>query len=253
VKFEEGQFLIVRCPSCSLLYLGNPPSEDSLYDDYYRSSDPDPGQYRSDSTDPFLREFHAINSQRVARLRSLSQAGRLLDVGCGRGQFLKTARECGYDVRGIDVSERAVAYARDHFGVKAEARSLGDVAASGERFDLVTMWHVLEHFLDPLEALGHIRRMLRPGGFCVVEVPNLRSLKFVLSRTKWEGGNHPLYHRSFFTSSSLREALVRAGYREVRRMRWSYAVPGRSGAYEGVKRVLDAAGLDAFLDFVARG
>ena len=247
----EGELLVVRCPSCSLVYLGNPPPEERLYDGYYSSSDPDPGLYRADSSDPHLRELYAINSQRLARLGRIMPAGRLLDIGCGRGQFLKSAREQGYETRGIDVSERAVAYAREHFGLRCDVRPLEEVAASDERFDLVTLWHVLEHFVNPVEALGQIRRMLRPGGLCVVEVPNLRSLKFMLSGSRWEGGNHPLYHRTFFTSPGLRQMLVRCGYARVSRMRWSYAVPGRSGAYELVKRALDVAAMDAFLDFIA--
>jgi SAM-dependent methyltransferase len=233
------------------VYLGNPPPEDQLYDDYYRSSDPDPDLYRTDSGDPHLRELHAINSQRIARIHHIMPAARLLDIGCGRGQFLKTAQEHGYEAYGIDVSGRAVGYAREHFGVRCDVRSLEEVSASTERFDLVTLWHVLEHFVRPLEALGQVRRILRPGGLCVIEVPNLRSLKFMLSGKRWEGGNHPLYHRTFFTSSSLRQVLGRSGYTGVRRVRWSYEVPGRSGAYEGLKRALDVAGLDAFLDFTA--
>lgn len=252
VTLKEGPFLVVKCPSCSLVYLGNPPPEGRLYDDYYRSSDPDPDLYRTDSTDSHLRELHAINIQRVTRLHPLMPAGRVLDIGCGRGYFLKTARDHGYEVYGIDVSERAVAYGRQHFGVRADVRSLEEVADAGELFDVISLWHVLEHFVSPCEALQQVRRMLGPRGVCVIEVPNLHSLKFMLSRTKWEGGNHPLYHRTFFTSSSLRRALVRSGYTGVRRVRWSYRVPGRSGAYEGMKQALNMVGLDAFLDFIAR-
>jgi SAM-dependent methyltransferase len=234
------------------VYLGNPPPEDRLYDDYYRASRPDPAGYRADAADPHLRELHAINVQRVARVRALAPSGRLLDVGCGRGHFLLTARAAGYEVSGVDVSEGAVGYARKHFGLNADTRTLRDVAETGARFDVVTLWHVLEHFVDPMQALESVGRVLAPGGLLVVEVPNLHSLKFVLAGKKWVGGNHPLYHRTFFTAQTLRLMLVRAGFVGARRMRWSYAVPGRSPAYERVKRALDLAGMDAFLDFTAR-
>jgi 2-polyprenyl-3-methyl-5-hydroxy-6-metoxy-1,4-benzoquinol methylase len=52
--------------------------------------------------------------------------------------------------------------------------------------------HVLEHFVNPYEVLAQIRSLLKNGGVCVIEVPNLRSLKFMLAKTKWKGGNHPL-------------------------------------------------------------
>jgi predicted SAM-dependent methyltransferase len=116
---------------------------------------------------------------------------------------------------------------------------------------VITLWHVLEHLADPIDGLRQARQALKPGGLCVVEVPNLRSPKFMLSKTKWRGGNHPLYHRTFFTASSLRAAFVRAGYAVSRRMRWSYRLPDMGRAYSAMKRALDAAALDSFLDFVA--
>ncbi len=238
--------------SCRLTFLGNPPPEDELYEDYYDGSDLDASEYRADSPDAAQRELFAINRQRVERIGRVKRGGKLLDVGCGRGQFVRSAQEAGFEASGIDVSQRAIAYARDRFGVEAQVLDLHDLARSGKTFDVVTMWHVLEHFVDPFDVLRTVRTMLAPDGLCVVEVPNLHSLKFVLSKTKWEGGNHPLYHRTFFTSATLRRAFADAGFRDVRRQHWSYHVPGRSGAFEQVKRGLDAVGLDAFLDVTGR-
>ncbi len=252
VRFREDQFDVVRCARCGLTFLANPPLDDELYEEYYGGPDLDASAYRADSPDATQRELFAINRQRVERIERLTTERRLLDVGCGRGQFVRSALDAGFAATGIDVSQRATAYARDRFGVDARVRELREVAASGETFGVVTLWHVLEHFADPFEVLRHVRALLTPGGICVVEVPNLHSLKFVLSRSKWEGGNHPLYHRTFFTASTLRRALSDAGFRDVRRQRWSYRVPGRSDAFELTKRALDTVGLDAFLDATGR-
>jgi SAM-dependent methyltransferase len=252
VRFVEEPFRVLRCRLCGLTYLGNPPPEDALYEGYYDASTMQAADYRAASPDPRLRELFAINQQRAERVAKLADGGRLLDVGCGRGQFVWSAAAAGFDAQGIDVSERAVAWARDELGVQAQARTLEEVAAEGEQFDVITLWHVLEHFADPYAALRLVWQALKPGGWCVVEVPNLYSLKFVLSRTKWEGGNHPLYHRTFFSAQTLRLGFDRAGFERVQRMRWSYRVPGRSGLFEQSKRVLDAAGLDAFLDVVGQ-
>ncbi len=251
VRFTEQPFIVVECPACSLVFLGNPPAVETLYDDYYSTAEPSSVEYRADSVDSHLRELHAINSQRVARIQQLRQTGSMLDIGCGRGQFLKIAREHGFQIYGIDVSEKAVSYARREFGLKADNRLLEDVAASGEQFDVATLWHVLEHFADPYAALKQVKQLLKSGGMCVIEVPNLHSLKFILSATKWEGGNHPLYHRTFFTADTLRTALVRSGFSSARRVRWSYSIPGRSGSYEWMKQALNVVAMDAFLDFVA--
>ena len=249
--FEEPPFRIVRCENCSLVFLGNPPPEEALYEEYYSSEEPREDEYRVDSLNPRMRELYAINTQRIERIRRLKPGGSLLDVGCGRGYFLQTATGAGYRAYGIDVSEKAVAYAGRVFNARADVRSMENLIEANEQFDVVTLWHVLEHFVDPFDALQQIRQLLKPGGMCVVEVPNVRSLKFLLSRTKWEGGNHPLYHRTFFSAKTLSAALERSGFTAVRRMRWSYDVPGMNRAYFCAKYGLNQVAMDAFLDFVA--
>jgi len=251
-KLIEPPFQIVKCSNCALVYLGNPPDEGVIYERYYESSEPDSRKYRADSDDPSLAELHALNIQRAARIRDIKPSGRLLDVGCGRGNFLATAREHGFDVHGIDISDRAVAYARKEFNLKVDVATLDELARNKNRFDVITLWHVLEHFVDPFKHLLQVRSLLNEGGICVIEVPNLNSLKFRIAGNKWHGGNHPLYHRTFFSMGTLRNALVKTGFSEVRRLRLTYRIPGRSKIYEGFKAALNIVGMDAFLAFVAR-
>jgi SAM-dependent methyltransferase len=251
-KFIEPPFQIVMCSDCALVYLGNPPDEGLIYEQYYESTEPDGRKYRAISDDPFLAELHAINTQRSARIAGIKPSGRLLDVGCGRGNFLTIARDYGYDVYGIDISDRAVAYARKQFNLNIDVATLDDIARTENRFDVITLWHVLEHFVDPFKHLLQVRSLLKEGGICVIEVPNLNSLKFRIARHKWHGGNHPLYHRTFFSMGTLRHALVKTGFSDVHRLRLTYRIPGRSKIYEGCKAALNVVGMDAFLAFVAR-
>lgn len=251
VAFREEAFVGIACRACGLVYLGNPPDESTLYEDYHAPEAPAADAYAADSALPRLRELYAINAQRAARLHALRPGGRVLDVGCGRGYFLASARACGYAVHGQDVSERAVAYARAAFDLDAQTTPLATLADRGETFDVVTLWHVAEHFTDLRGALAEVYRLVAPGGLCAVEVPNHHSLKFVLSGGRWEGGNHPRYHRTFFTARTLTRALGAAGFAPVRRVRWSYAVPGHGPGMRLAKRALDAFALDAFLDVVA--
>lgn len=252
VKLVEPPFRILKCRSCSLVYLANPPDHDQMYEEYYESAEPEAQKYHDNSGDPALAELFAINTQRISRIKKIKPDGLLLDVGCGRGTFLKTARDHGFTVRGVDISERAIAYAQKEFGLKATVGSIDDLVKQDQRFDVITLWHVLEHFLDPLESLAQARSLLNNAGICVIEVPNLHSLKFILAKRKWEGGNHPLYHRTFFTALTLRRALLKAGFSDPRRLKLSYRIPQRSTMYEGFKAALNLVGMDAFLAFVAR-
>ena len=247
-KFYEPPFKIVKCNSCHLVFLGNPPDSSVLYEDYY-SDDPNPADYRTGFNDTSLRELYTINCRRLDLLKRLAPEGKLLDIGCGRGFFLKTALDNGYKVRGIDVSEKATVYSRKFFRVETECLPLEKL--SGEKYDIITLWHVLENFPDPFIVLKQIRDMLSDRGVCMVEVPNLNSLKFIVARNKWHGGNHPLYHRTFFTASTLSKSLLDAGFSKIKRVNLSYHVPGRSKAYWTAKAALNHFAFDSFLDFAA--
>ncbi len=251
VKFIVDSFIIVRCRSCGLVYLANPPEEEKLYDDYYGETYPPGTEYTDESADPELRELYSINEQRIAWVSRLRTGGKVIDIGCGRGHFLKTAAEHGYTVKGIDISSTAVEYATREFDVDAETRELDDLTDLQGKFDIVTMWHVLEHFSDPISVLRTANSILAPNGLCFIEVPNLRSMKFIVSKNKWKGGNHPLYHRTFFTSTTLRNVIAGAGFKDGKRYPLSYNLGGRNLAYHWVKRSLNAFSMDAFLDYVA--
>jgi ubiquinone/menaquinone biosynthesis C-methylase UbiE len=250
-KFIEPPFRIVKCCNCALVYLGNPSDDGLIYEEYYGSHEPDGRKYRANSDDPSLAELYAINMERIVRLKKMKPVGKLLDVGCGRGNFLKIAQDHGFNVQGIDISKSAIEYARKHFGVNADDSTLDDLVSTDARFDVITLWHVLEHLVEPFNYLLQVRSLLKDEGICIVEVPNLNSLKFQTARHKWKGGNHPLYHRTFFTVSTLRRALLKTGFQSVRRLRLSYRLPGRNRIYEGIKAALNVVGMDSFLAFVA--
>lgn len=244
-------FSVVRCRQCSLVFLGNPPDEDTLYEHYHENTHIDFSEYTTHSRNSHIAELYAINEQRVNQILQLKPSGKLLDIGCGRGYFLKTAANHGFDVHGIDISGTAVQYASEKFLLRATCETLDDLLRSSKRYDIITLWHVLEHFLDPYTYLSKVNKLLNDLGICVIEVPNLRSLKFMLSRQKWKGGNHPLYHRTFFTSKTLQNALMRTGFSQFKRIRLSYSIPDRNHAYEILKSGLNVFALDAFLNFIA--
>jgi SAM-dependent methyltransferase len=208
---------------------------------------PDPALYRPGGPDPFLSGLADMNRARAALVRRLGPPGPVLDAGCGLGFFVRSAADAGLDAIGTDLSEGAVRYARERLGVRAEAAPFESFAAAGRRFGAVTLWHVLEHFEDPLSRLKDILALLAPGGFVVAEVPNFHSVKFVLSGRRWEGGNHPLFHRTFFTARTLCDLLRRAGFVDVRRVALNYPFSGRGMPLGLAKRGLNAVALDAFL------
>jgi ubiquinone/menaquinone biosynthesis C-methylase UbiE len=251
VRYIEQPFFIVRCVECSLVFLSNPPDDVKSIDAYHDGPEPEAGLYRSGGPHEFLSGLFAMNKTRIHMIRSVKPGGALLDVGCGRGYFVKTASDGGFDAMGIDLSGKAVRYARETLGVSAETAGVETLLSQGRTFDVVTLWHALEHFDDPVTALKAVRFLLSEGGVCVIEVPNLNSLKFILSGGKWEGGNHPLYHRTFFTGATLKRVLEKAVFSDIRRIRPNYPVSGKNQVLTALKMILNIAGIDSFLDFIA--
>lgn len=109
------------------------------------------------------------------RLQSfLPSSGRALDVGAGSGEFLHLLRSRGYDVQGVEPNEGFATLARDSLGLPITV-GLWEELQPEEPFDFITLFHVLEHLANPIEALSQFQNWLRPGGYLVVQVPNVES------------------------------------------------------------------------------
>lgn len=245
----EGEFKIVRCLNCSLTYLQNIPDEKNIYEEYYEI-EYSANDYSGNSKMNNLREVFFINEQRLRFLKKFKSSGKLLDIGCGTGLFLKTASDNGYNVSGIDVSKKALEFAKYNFGFDVSNKSLNDLINENNKFDIISLWHVTEHFINPVEELNKVHSLLNDDGFCILEVPNLNSIKFRLSGNKWKGGNHPLYHRSFFTNKTLKDTLEKSGFKKIERLNISYDLPGKGFVYNKSKSIFNLFAMDAFLDFI---
>jgi 2-polyprenyl-3-methyl-5-hydroxy-6-metoxy-1,4-benzoquinol methylase len=251
---KEKEFLVVECNSCGLVYLLNPPDESVIYEDYYqiefKGTD-----YRENSSFSHLREIFEINKQRTDLIKEITKGKTgfsLLDIGCGSGLFLKSCKDEGINGEGIDVSNTALGFARNEFGLSVYNKRVEGLIADYRKYDIITLWHVLEHFLEPIDELQKIKELLTPNGILLIEVPNLRSIKFRLSGKKWKGGNHPLYHRSFFTSKTLANTLAESGYSDARRLMFTYQLSNKGFIYNLSKKVFNTFAADAFLNFEAR-
>jgi 2-polyprenyl-3-methyl-5-hydroxy-6-metoxy-1,4-benzoquinol methylase len=159
VLVADGERL-VRCRHCRLLYQDPRPVEavrqhyDNLYD--------------NDSGSDHLDERRRALFRGFLDRWPTQGFGRLLDVGCGSGEFLLQARERGWSVAGVEVSTRGVAVAQRR-GLSVHP----DVAAlPGDHFDAVTLWNVVDFFSHPVEQLRQIHRVLAPGGLVFVRTPN---------------------------------------------------------------------------------
>lgn len=161
-----------------------------------------------------------------------ARPGRILDIGAGIGQFLSLARQQGFTVDGVELSPRGCAHARERFQVDLRQGRLEEHEFPEASFDVITIFHVLEHVPSPKETVARCHSLLAPGGVLVVAVPNeIDSLTSRLHRLKIGLGipaspgrarmgvkslvNNPLLdevHLTRFTGKSLRGLLERGGF-----------------------------------------
>jgi 2-polyprenyl-3-methyl-5-hydroxy-6-metoxy-1,4-benzoquinol methylase len=138
---------------------------------------------------------------------------RLLEVGSNVGLFLDTARTAGWEARGIEPSRWAVETGRERFGVELVQKPLEDLDDPPGSADAIVLLDVLEHFIDPLEALRLLRPLLDDEGLLTLSTVNLDGLHARLRREKWPWFIRP--HLHYFTPPTLDALLSKAGFRMV--------------------------------------
>jgi SAM-dependent methyltransferase len=208
--FEKQGFTFVRCRECRLVFVNPQVREDVVLSDY-RTAETNDLWFDVLTSERQL----ALDREKFGEVLDLLEpyrgAGRLLDVGCSIGLFLDLARERGWDGVGIEFAPRALAYAREEYGLEVLDVSLDAAGFEPESFDAVGLLSVLEHTNEPRRMLGDVTRVLRSGGAVYIVVPNVESLacRVLHERARtFDGRNHLVY----FSPSTLRDCLDRCGF-----------------------------------------
>jgi 2-polyprenyl-3-methyl-5-hydroxy-6-metoxy-1,4-benzoquinol methylase len=208
--FHKQGFTFVRCGSCRLVFV-NPQLRESVLLEEYRTAQTADLWFDVLTSERQLELDRAKFAEILDRLEPYRGAGRVLDVGCSIGLFLALARERGWQGLGLDVARRAIAYAREHFGLEILEATLDGAALAPASFDAVVLLSVLEHATAPRSMLAECARVLRPGGALYAIVPNVESLACRAlhegART-FDGRNHLVY----FSPSTLADLLDRSGF-----------------------------------------
>lgn len=140
-----------------------------------------------------------------------AKTGRLLDFGCGNGEFLVVMRNLGWKVQGVEPDQNAAKIGRERYGLNIEAGSIETIKLPHGYFDVVTLSHVVEHLCDPLGTLELIHRLLKKGGRIVLATPNTESLGHKLFKNDWRGLETPR-HLFLYSSKNIKSLLLKAGF-----------------------------------------
>ncbi len=207
-QLTQHPFTIMRCSQCGLGWTVVPSDFDvSPYypEEYYGSKNK-----RFQPVVEWLISF--FRRARAGMILRQMKPGRILDIGCGRGLMLKELKEHGWECFGTEYSAKAAAATSEFLGIPIQVTTdIRTCTYPDHSFDVVTLWHVFEHIPNPIEILSEIRRILKPGGLVIIEVPNLSSWQFKIIGQTWIHLDAPR-HFFHYSRKSLKSLIETHGF-----------------------------------------
>ena len=197
---STADYRLVRCDDCGLIFLNPQPSDDELVRIYQA----EPSIAKKSAPENFLRAISRYHG---------SSLGSLLEIGCGNGDFLASAESAGWQVTGIEFSQarRERALQRLKSGT-VHLQELHRVGLEAERFDVCVISDVLEHVRSPLQFLGEIHRVLKPGGSLFIATPSIES---VSDSSRAGAAKFSARNLVYFDGQTLQTALFKSGFRQI--------------------------------------
>lgn len=213
-----GEFTVVKCRSCGLMRTNPRPTPDTIgfyypddYGPYVGTRVQDDMPKSASLIKKVLRPiFRYVFNFNVTTLPTMVP-GRMLEIGCASGAFLHHMAGQGWQVQGIEFSEKA-AQAAAQLGYSVHAGPLETAPQPDEPFDLIVGWMVLEHLHDPVGGLQKLREWAKPGAWLALSVPNAGSLEFRVFKDKWYALQLPT-HFHHFTPATLEKVLSASGWK----------------------------------------
>lgn len=197
----QEPFEIYECLKCGLLFTEPRPDVNSI-GKYYQSEEYYSHQENKNGFIPKIYEsVKRVNLRHKRKLATKGlKVGTMLEIGCGVGDFLHEMEQKGWNCTGIEPSKEAKAIAKNR--VKAHILNPDELASlENESFDLITMWHVLEHVDNLKEEVMHLQRLLKKGGRLVLALPNFKSADAEFYREYWAAYDVPRHLNHFCRES----------------------------------------------------
>ena len=210
-KFPLDVWDLLRCKSCGMIYIHPTPDLQTLNTMYSFQNSVDRAFVQDWFIDgAFLHKEHWRRMLDV--IAHYVPTGRLLDIGCGAGTFLTIARERGYQVMGQEVTPFFIDFCRNQHGLDILAGEVKDLGLPSESFDVITLFDVIEHVLEPNELIEQSFHLLKPGGILMVGTHDIGNWMARCYGVHWR---HllPIGHLTYFTHQTLRRLMRQHGFK----------------------------------------
>jgi SAM-dependent methyltransferase len=220
--FQAHGSTLVRCRACALVRVQPFPSGEEALARYQSACVKDPERYKDSEHYKapergdvgYAADEQGLRAEFRRRLRAIAAAGgrgALFDVGCASGALLLEAREMGFHVSGLEPSATVARQAAERTGAPVRAGSIEHALLESGRYDVITLFDVLDHLVDPVSVLRKLRLGLVPGGLLAITVPDFGGWWARLLGPRWPFVA-PREHVLYFTQRSLQTTLAGAGF-----------------------------------------
>ncbi len=208
-------FALWRCAACDFLFTQDPPAPEDAGryyqgEEYISHSDNQEGLVNTlyhKARDFMLGQKHRL-------VNRVANGQRLLDYGTGTGYFTDFMKRKGYAAEGIEIDPEARKYGAEKFGIVVRAPEALFDELQPDTFDVITLWHVLEHLYDPLRYLERFRELLAKNGKLIIAVPNHKSKDAKAYGSDWAAYDVPR-HLWHFSPATMRKLMIKTGFRVV--------------------------------------
>ena len=213
VKYTINNYEIVQCENCKLVMLNQKLKFEevvNLYKNNYFNSDTDGSGYLSYNT--MEKALRKNFKKRVKKI--IAQTGRnidLLDVGAGQGFFVDECLKEGIRAEGLEISKEALIYSRKELKIKMYEGTIEEFKPS-KKYDVITLWDVIEHVYEPNRFLKIINASLKENGFIFLSTGDIDSLLAKISGPKWHLFNLP-EHAYFYSKKTIKKLLNKNNFR----------------------------------------
>jgi len=214
--FSKNGFNLVKCLSCGLVYVENQPSDEEFKRIYSFKA----GYHKcfQSIVSWQTRKQLSFGKRHYEYIKKYRKKGRILDLGCSAGFFLKAAKENGWETIGIDISHDTAEIARKRYGLNVLTGILNEGIFPAGYFDVVSMWDVVEHINDPVKTVAIINKILAPGGMLILSTPNIDGL-FPKMAYRMSGRMNdwlhpePPHHLFQFSKKTIAKLLETSGFK----------------------------------------
>lgn len=211
-------FQLVSCKQCEFVYLNPRPNPETI-SQFYQNDEYQPFLSTQANFSFFERLYTLIrtftNKNKLRKILEFKQCGRILDIGCGTGEFLNGMKMNGWETFGVEKDRSAVKFAKSAYKLNVKAGELVEADFEKKGFDVITLWHVLEHVYFPVDEFNLIKELLKDDGILLIALPNISSPDAGFYKNNWIALDTPR-HLTHFTEKNIVDLCGRTGFQVVR-------------------------------------